>query len=70
MIESKKLGINSVCVHIGEVKDEQFKGAISPMYMSTSYAFDQVDFKRYPRYFCYQHERYCQRRARSGRRRG
>ena len=27
MIESKKLGINSVCVHIGEVKDEQFKGA-------------------------------------------
>jgi len=51
MIESKKLGINSVCVHIGEVKDEQFKGAISPMYMSTSYAFDQVDVKRYPRYF-------------------
>jgi cystathionine beta-lyase len=51
MIESKKLGINSICVHIGEVKDEQFKGAISPMYMSTSYAFDQVDVKRYPRYF-------------------
>tara|TARA_B100000787_G_scaffold170313_1_gene166293 strand:- start:10003 stop:11169 length:1167 start_codon:yes stop_codon:yes gene_type:complete len=51
MIESKKLGINSICVHIGEVKDEQFKGAISPMYMSTSYAFDQVDIKRYPRYF-------------------
>jgi cystathionine beta-lyase len=51
MIESKELGINSVCVHIGEVKDEQFKGAISPMYMSTSYAFDQVDVKRYPRYF-------------------
>ena len=25
MIESKKLGINSVCVHIGEVKDEQFR---------------------------------------------
>jgi cystathionine beta-lyase len=51
MIESKKLGINSICVHIGEVKDEQFKGAISPMYMSTSYAFDHVDVKRYPRYF-------------------
>ena len=35
----------------GEVKDEQFKGAVSPMYMATSYAFDNVDVKRYPRYF-------------------
>ena len=51
MIDSKKLGINSTCVHVGEVKDKQFKGAISPIYMSTSYAFDQVDVKRYPRYF-------------------
>lgn len=51
MINSKKLGINSTCVHVGEVNDEQFKGAISPLYMSTSYAFDQVDVKRYPRYF-------------------
>tara|TARA_R110000787_G_scaffold19396_5_gene58258 strand:- start:507 stop:1658 length:1152 start_codon:yes stop_codon:yes gene_type:complete len=48
---NKKLGINSTCVHVGEVKDEQFKGAVSPMYMSTSYAFDGVDVKRYPRYF-------------------
>ena len=50
MDKSKKLGINSTCVHVGEVKDEQFKGAISPIYMSTSYAFDGVDVKRYPRY--------------------
>ncbi|MDP5105251.1 MAG: PLP-dependent aspartate aminotransferase family protein [Polaribacter sp.] len=50
MNKSKKLGINSICVHVGEVKDEQFKGAISPIYMSTSYAFDGVDVKRYPRY--------------------
>ena len=50
MNKSKKLGINSICVHLGEVKDEQFKGAISPIYMSTSYAFDGVDVKRYPRY--------------------
>lgn len=48
---NKKLGINSTCVHVGEVKDEQFKGAISPIYMSTSYAFDGVDVKRYPRYY-------------------
>ena len=51
MKELKKLGINTICVHTGEVKDEQFKGAVSPMYMSTSYAFDGVDVKRYPRYF-------------------
>jgi len=48
---SNKLGINTICVHTGEVKDEQFKGAVSPMFMSTSYAFDGVDVKRYPRYF-------------------
>ncbi len=46
----KKLGINTTCVHIGEVKDTQFKGAISPIFMSTSYAFDGVEVKRYPRY--------------------
>tara|TARA_R110002073_G_scaffold334200_2_gene523228 strand:+ start:10133 stop:11299 length:1167 start_codon:yes stop_codon:yes gene_type:complete len=51
MKNSKKLGINTICTHVGEVKDEQFKGAISPIYMSTSYAFDDVDVKRYPRYF-------------------
>lgn len=46
-----KPGINTICVHIGEVKDEQFKGAVSPIYMATSYAFDGVETKRYPRYF-------------------
>ncbi|MBT8188547.1 MAG: PLP-dependent transferase [Croceitalea sp.] len=44
-------GINTICTHVGEVTDEQFKGAISPLYMSTSYAFDDVAIKRYPRYF-------------------
>ncbi|WP_298781478.1 PLP-dependent aspartate aminotransferase family protein [uncultured Polaribacter sp.] len=50
MKATKKLGTNTTCVHIGEVKDEKFKGAISPIYMATSYAFDGVDVKRYPRY--------------------
>ena len=49
-METKKLGINTICTHVGEVKDEQFKGAVSPIYMSTSYAFDGVDVMRYPRY--------------------
>jgi cystathionine beta-lyase len=51
MKDFEKLGINTICVHTGEVKDEQYRGAVSPMYMSTSYAFDGVDVKRYPRYF-------------------
>ena len=51
MKDQNKLGINTTCVHTGEVKDEQFKGAVSPIYMSTSYAFDNVDVKRYPRYY-------------------
>ncbi|GMN08696.1 cystathionine gamma-synthase [Croceitalea sp. MTPC9] len=44
-------GVNTICTHVGEVKDEQFKGAVSPIYMSSSYAFENVDVKRYPRYF-------------------
>ncbi|MFO7721208.1 MAG: aminotransferase class I/II-fold pyridoxal phosphate-dependent enzyme [Gillisia sp.] len=47
----KHPGINTVCTHTGELKDEQFKGAVSPLYMSTSYAFEDVEVKRYPRYF-------------------
>lgn len=47
----KKLGINTRCTHAGELNDTQFKGAISPLYMSTSYAFEDVEVKRYPRYF-------------------
>ncbi|WP_422103939.1 trans-sulfuration enzyme family protein [Winogradskyella sp.] len=47
----KKLGLNTICTHVGEIKDEQFKGSISPMYLSSSYEFLDVDVKRYPRYF-------------------
>lgn len=50
-MSKKKLGLNTVCTHVGEIKDEQFKGAVSPIYLSTSYEFDNVDVKRYPRYF-------------------
>ncbi|TXD84780.1 aminotransferase class I/II-fold pyridoxal phosphate-dependent enzyme [Subsaximicrobium wynnwilliamsii] len=47
----KTLGLNTICTHVGEIEDKQFKGAISPIYMSTSYEFDDVEVKRYPRYF-------------------
>ena len=50
-MSKKKLGLNTICIHVGEVKDEQFKGAVSPMYLSSSYEFLDVDVKRYPRYF-------------------
>ena len=52
MVMSKpKNGINTLCTHGGELKDEQFKGAVSPLYMSSSYAYQDVEVKRYPRYF-------------------
>ena len=44
-------GINTLCTHAGELKDLQYKGAVSPLYMATSYAFEDVEVKRYPRYF-------------------
>ena len=50
-MNEKNLGINTRCAHAGELEDKQFKGAISPLYMSTSYAFEDVEVKRYPRYF-------------------
>ena len=44
-------GVNTICTHEGELKDNTYKGAVSPLYMSTSYDFLDVDSKRYPRYF-------------------
>ncbi len=51
MKSNKTKGINTICTHEGELEDKQFKGAVSPLYMSTSYQFDDVDVKRYPRYY-------------------
>lgn len=50
-MKNKKPGINTICTHVGELQDKQYKGAVSPLYMSTSYAFEDVEKKRYPRYF-------------------
>lgn len=50
-MSESKYGLNTICIHVGEIKDEQFKGAVSPIYLSTSYQFDDVEVKRYPRYF-------------------
>jgi len=50
-MKSKKLGTNTICTHVGEVEDKQFKGAISPLFMTNSYAYEDVEVIRYPRYF-------------------
>ena len=50
-MKNKNLGLNTICTHIGEIPDEQFKGAVSPIYLSSSYEYMDVDVKRYPRYF-------------------
>lgn len=50
-MSKERKGLNTICTHIGELEDKQHKGAVSPLYMSTSYAFDDVEVKRYPRYF-------------------
>lgn len=50
-MKKRELGINTICTHTGELKDTSYNGAVSPLYMSTSYAFEDVDKKRYPRYF-------------------
>ncbi len=50
-MKTSKLGINTVCAHVGEVEDTQYKSAISPLFMATSYSYDGMDAKRYPRCF-------------------
>ncbi len=50
-MDKKSIGLNTICTHVGELEDKQHKGAVSPLYMSTSYAYENVVVKRYPRYF-------------------
>ena len=50
-MKTNTLGINTICTHVGGVEDTQHKGAISPLFMATSYSYDGMDAKRYPRCF-------------------
>lgn len=50
-MSKEKLGVNTICTHVGEIEDMQFKGAVSPIFLASSYEFMDVDVKRYPRYF-------------------
>ena len=53
-MSKEKLGVNTICTHVGEIEDTQFKGAVSPIFLASSYEFMDVDVKRYPRYFKHQ----------------
>lgn len=46
-----KKGKHTICIHEGEIKDTQFGGAVSPIFMASSYSYIDADPKRYPRYF-------------------
>jgi len=46
-----KKGLNTRCIHDGELHDEKFKGAVSPIYLSTAYDYLEVEDNKYPRYF-------------------
>ena len=50
-MSKQKLGERTICTHTGAVEDPIFRGAVSPIYLSTSYDFIDQDPKRYPRYF-------------------
>ena len=47
----KKNGVSTKCVHSGELIDDRFKSATSPLFPSTAYDFVDVEDDKYPRYF-------------------
>ena len=47
----KNKGFNTICVHDGELADDVYKGAVSPIYLSTAYDYIDVEDNKYPRYF-------------------
>ena len=44
-------GVTTKCVHSGDLIDDKFKGATSPLYPSTSYEYLDTPDDKYPRYF-------------------
>ncbi len=50
-VMKNKYGIDTICVHIGEVDDNIYHGAVSPIYPSTAYGYSGDGDSSYPRYF-------------------
>jgi cystathionine beta-lyase len=49
-MNDKNLGLNTICTQVGEIEDTQFKGIVSPIYLSTAYPNNVDGVDRYPRY--------------------
>ena len=47
----KNSGITTKCVHSGDLIEDNYKGAITPVYPTTSYNYLDVEDYKYPRYF-------------------
>jgi cystathionine beta-lyase len=43
-------GVNTICTHVGQVKDELYGSSVSPIYPGTSYEYIDKEIDRYPRY--------------------
>lgn len=50
-MKKQSTGLHTTCIHKGQLTDDQFGGAISPIYLATSYPYLDVENKMYPRYF-------------------
>ncbi|KEZ92921.1 trans-sulfuration enzyme family protein [Nonlabens ulvanivorans] len=50
-MSSKKRPVNTICVHAGNLEDEKYGGATSPIYTSTAYDYRSEGTNLYPRYF-------------------
>ena len=50
-MSSKKRLVNTLCVHAGNLEDEKYGGATSPIYTSTAYDYRGEGTNLYPRYF-------------------
>ena len=51
MKSNKNLAFETQCVHASDVINDPYQGAVSPIHIATSYPYDNVETKRYPRYF-------------------
>lgn len=51
MRNHSKLNIDSLCVHASDILTDPYQGAINPIHIATSYPYENVLIKRYPRYF-------------------
>ncbi|MBF4982834.1 PLP-dependent transferase [Nonlabens mediterrranea] len=50
-MSSNKRPVNTICVHAGNLEDEKYGGATSPIYTSTAYDYRGEGTNLYPRYF-------------------